>query len=612
MEVRDKIEDKLYQVEKPERYIGNEWNQVVKDWLPEKKKILLAFPDLYEIGMSHLGLKILYHLLNQERDIICERVYAPWPDLEELLDRNDLPLFSLESGREILDFDILGFTLQYEMSYTNIINMLDLGGIPLYSKDRTQQHPLIIAGGSTVYNPEPIAPFIDVIFIGEAEEGIINLVKTYFHYKEQNMSRKQILVALSELPGVYVPSLYNFSYGMNGEVNEFKVAQPGIKSHIDKQIVADLDQAFYPTNFIVPYMDIVHNRAVLELARGCTRGCRFCAAGIGYRPVRERKMETILQLTDEILKNTGYEEISLSSLSTVDYTEIEKLVKTLADKYKDRKISISLPSLRIDEFSIELAEEVQKVRKTGLTFAPEAGTDRLRKVINKGVKEKDLFQAAEAAFDSGWNRIKLYFMIGLPTETKKDLEGIVRLVHKVREIGRQKAGNRTKIEVGISTFIPKPYTPFQWVEMIDREQMEDKQAFLRSEIRGKGLNLSWDEPQMSLLEGIFARGDRRLAAVIETAWKKGARFDGWNEHFNFSVWEESLREHDLDPVSFLKKRSLKNDLPWSHIKLGVSEDYLKTEYKKGLNGEFTSDCRDGKCTRCGINSFYPGVDNYVN
>jgi len=613
MIVSSKIENKLYKVEKPERYIGREWNQIKKEWTTQKKKILLCFPDTYEIGMSHLGIKILYHLLNKQEDILCERAFAPWIDLENLLREEGLPLFSLESGHRAGDFDIIGFTLQYEMSYTNIINMLDLANIPLYTEDRDGSHPLIIGGGSTVYNSEPAAPFFDLIFIGEAEDFIIDLVNTYFNFKNQGLNRKDILKKMSKLPGVYVPSMYEVSYHKSGGVKEFNPKFPEIKKTIKRQIVNDLDQSFYPTGFLVPFMDIVHNRAVIEVARGCTRGCRFCAAGMTYRPVRERSKERILELAEKILEKTGYSELSLNSLSTVDYSDIETLVKELTDRFSGQKISISLPSLRIDEFSVRLAEEVQKVRKSGLTFAPEAGTERLRRVINKGVGEKDLYQAVRAAFNSGWDRIKLYFMIGLPTETRKDLEGIVSMVDRVKKIGRQTSGRRTNIEVSVSSFIPKPFTPFQWVAMENRESIEKKQSYLRNNIKGRGVHLSWNEPDMSLVEGLMARGDRRLAPVIEKAWQKGARFDGWNELFDFSLWEDALHKSNLKFSTFISGYSPEKCLPWAHINMGVDREFLYNEYKKALSEELTPDCRhEGRCTGCGINLLFPEADLYAD
>ncbi len=606
MKLTDKLSNLLYKVTNPSRYIGNEWNAIIKDWEKANIKIALAFPDVYEIGMSHLGIKLLYHLLNQEGDILCERVFTPWIDMEELMRLEGIPLFSLENKKPIRSFDILGFTLQYEMSYTNILNMLDLSGLSLYSKDRDEGDPLVIAGGSTVFNTEPLTPFIDLFFIGEAEDGIVNLVRKYDIYKKSGFTRDEILLKLSTLPGIYVPQFYEVNYDEQGWIRGIKTTGQGIKSSIKRQVIKNLDEAFYPINFIVPYHEIVHDRAVLEIARGCTRGCRFCAAGISYRPVRERKKETLIKMADKILASTGYEELSLTSLSTVDYSGVVELVKTLSRRYEDKKISISLPSLRVDRFSVQLAREVQRVRKSGLTFAPEAGTQRLRDVINKGVNEEDLYDAVQAAFEEGWSTIKLYFMIGLPTETEEDLMGIVELARKVLRIGksiRQTRGHKMKpikIHVSVSTFIPKPFTPFQWVEMNNRAEIVKKQEYLRQNLKGRGLSLSWNEPDLSLLEGVFSRGDRRLAPVLEAAWRKGCRFEGWNDIFRFEKWEEAFREQGLTFEEYLSTRDSGQILPWEHINMGVSKGFLLKEYQKAVSGEQTTDCKGSGCTGCDI------------
>ncbi|MDI3547784.1 MAG: hypothetical protein PWR10_1436 [Halanaerobiales bacterium] len=605
MILAERLEELLYRVTNPTRYIGNEWNAINKEWTGERIKVVLAFPDLYEIGMSHLGLKILYHLLNREDDILCERTYAPWTDMEELMRSECLPLFSLESKHAIRDFDIFGFTLQYEMSYTNILNMLDLAGLPLHSRERGEDYPLVIAGGSTVFNPEPLAPFIDLFFIGEAEEGIVELVRSYDRYRREGLEREEILFKLSQLPGIYVPRFYDVDYQL-GKIRGIKPNREGIKERINKQVVTNLDQAFYPVDFIVPHMNIVHDRAVIEVARGCTRGCRFCAAGIAYRPVRERKKETIIRLADQILASTGYEELSLTSLSTVDYSDIGDLIKTMSERYEERKISISLPSLRVDRFSVNLAKEVQRVRKSGLTFAPEAGTQRLRDVINKGVREEDLYDAVRAAFEEGWLTIKLYFMIGLPTETEEDLEGIVKLARNVLNIGReirkkrQKKMKRIEIHVSVSTFVPKPFTPFQWVEMDSKQEMIKKQEYLRENLKGRGLSFSWNDPELSLLEGVFSRGDRRLASVLEAAWKKGCRFDGWSDHFAFDSWREAFAENNLTIEEYLRSREVEETLPWDHINMGISKKFLIKEYQRALQESLTGDCRFKGCTGCDV------------
>jgi len=602
MNVKEKINDLLYKIKNPERYIGNEWNAINKKWTNDKIKTVLAFPDVYEIGMSHLGMKIIYHLLNSNEDILCERTFSPWTDMEELLKENNLPLYSLESGREIRDFDILGFTLQYEMSYTNILNILDLADMAIRSKDRNEKDPLVIAGGATVFNPEPLAPFIDLFFIGEAEEVIVELIREYKNLKKKNYSKEEMLFELNKISGVYVPSLYE----IKDSKDRLAPINKGIKDVINKQVVENLDKAYYPTEFIVPYMDIVHNRAVLEISRGCTRGCRFCAAGMTYRPTRERSKEKLLSLADEILKSTGYGEISLTSLSTVDHSQVEEITESFMDKYQKDNISLSLSSLRVDDFSVELAKKVQKVKKTGLTFAPEAGTQRLRNVINKGVSEENLYDTVKSAFNSGWHRIKLYFMIGLPTETEKDLEGIVRLAKRVLEIGkdiRQNTDKRMKkieVQVSVSTFIPKPFTPFQWVSMPSKEKIIEKQDYLRDNLRGRGLKFSWNDPDLSLLEGVIARGDRNTAEIIETAWKNGAKFDSWNDHFEPNIWYQAIKDNNHQLEDLIGDIDLNKILPWSHINTGIKQKFLKKEYNKSFSEEITDDCRENKCTRCDV------------
>lgn len=602
MNVKEKIDDLLYKIKNPERYIGNEWNEINKKWTDDKIKTVLAFPDVYEIGMSHLGMKIIYHLLNSKEDILCERTFSPWTDMEKLLKENNLPLYALESGKEIKDFDILGFTLQYEMSYTNILNILDLSDIAIRSKNRSKKDPLVIAGGATVFNPEPLAPFIDLFFIGEAEEVIIELVRKYKNLKKHDYSKDEILFELNKISGVYVPSLYK----RNNSKNKLTPINKKVKDIINKQIVDNLDQAFYPTDFIVPYMDIVHNRAVLEISRGCTRGCRFCAAGMTYRPTRERSKEKLLSLADKILKSTGYGEISLTSLSTVDHSQVEEITESFMDKYQKDNISLSLSSLRVDDFSVELAKKVQRVKKTGLTFAPEAGSQRLRNVINKGVSEENLYDAVKSAFNSGWHRIKLYFMIGLPTETEEDLAGIVRMAKKVLEIGKEIRNNTDKrmknieVQVSVSTFIPKPFTPFQWVSMPSKEEIIEKQDYLRDNLRGRGLKFSWNDPDLSLLEGVIARGGRKTADIIETAWKNGAKFDSWNDHFKPDIWYNAIKENDQKLENLVGERKLNENLPWSHINTGITDEFLKREYNKSYSEKITDDCREGNCTRCDV------------
>lgn len=593
----------LPEVEKPARYLGNEWNSVHKDHGQVSLKIALAFPDTYEVGMSHIGLKILYHLLNRHDHWAAERVYAPWLDMEVKMREQGIPLYALESLRPLSEFDLVGFTLQYEMSYSNILNMLDLAGIPLLQRDRSDKDPLIIAGGPCAYNPEPLADFMDFFFIGEAEEVIEPIMAMVETARRGGWTRHDTLVQLAKMPGVYVPSLYAVSYREDGVVAAVKPVEPGVPEAVEKQVVQDLDQAFFPDKFIVPFLEAVHERVVLEIARGCTRGCRFCQAGMIYRPVRERSLKTLKEQARKLIDSTGYEEISLGSLSTSDYTGIKRLAGELVSEYQELGVGIALPSLRIDSFSVGLAKEVQRVRKSGLTFAPEAGSQRMRDVINKGVTEENLLEAASAAVEEGWSSIKLYFMLGLPTEQDEDLFGIAELAKKVsRECDQIRRRNGTKavnITVSVSNFVPKPHTPFQWQSMDTIEEIRRKQDLLKQEVRGKGLKLNWHGPELSIMEGIFARGDRRLGAVLYTAWQKGAKMDGWSESFSFDNWMEAFRECGVDPMFYLNFPYEKGDrLPWQHIHTGVSEGFLWNEYQRALSGEHTVDCRFEYCSQC--------------
>lgn len=598
----------LPRVSKPLRYVGNELNAVKKDWESVKLRTAFAFPDVYEVGMSHLGLRILYHLVNDQADYLMERVFAPWTDLEKELRERKIPLFSLESYRPLREFDCIGFTLQYEMSYTNIINMLDLAGIPLESAERDGDFPLIIAGGPCAYNPEPLACFIDLFVIGEGEEVIIDLFSVLAQHNRDNGKKDKpgLLRKLARINGVYVPGFYEPGYDQQGKLTEIRVKEPGPVPRIVKRVVKDLDQAYFPLKPIVPYLEIVHDRIMLEVLRGCTRGCRFCQAGMLYRPVRERSRELLEEQAEKLLENTGYNEISLTSLSTSDYSCVAPLVKTLLDKHGREKVGISLPSLRVDSFSLNLAQEVQRVRKSGLTFAPEAGTQRLRDTINKGVTEENLMEVAEAAFKAGWTQMKLYFMLGLPTETLEDLDGIADLAYKVLEKGIRimKEEGRPKqpgVTVSVSSFVPKAHTPFQWEAQDSMELLKEKQVYLKKRIRDRRISYNYHDAPLSFLEAVFAKGDRRLGRVLLRAWQKGAKFDSWSEHFRFSIWLEAFQETGIKPESIVYQPLDYGDvLPWDHIDMGVTKKYLWQEREKALQAALTGDCRYESCSTCGI------------
>jgi radical SAM family uncharacterized protein len=588
------LEEILLSVQKPARYVGSEWNAVHKDWDRVDVTFALAFPDLYEVGMSHLGLQILYHELNRREDTLAERVFAPAPDLEAVLRRRGLPLFALESHRGLRDFDILGFTLQYELTYTNILNMLDLGGIPLQAADRGEGDPLVVGGGPGAFNPEPLVPFFDCFVLGEGEEVVHELVDGW--RESAGRSREDRLRRLAAVPGVYVPSLYQVRYGADGTVAAVQAVAPA-PSRVMKRVVADLDELDYPTYPVVPSVQAIHERAMVEVFRGCTRGCRFCQAGIIYRPVRERSPRAVVRLAQEILAHTGYDEVSLVSLSTADYSGIDRVARELARDLAPRGQAVSLPSLRVDAFSVELARTVRGPRKTGLTFAPEAGTQRLRDVINKGVREEDLMAAAQAAFSQGWEALKLYFMIGLPTETEADVAAIAQLARRVRDLG----GSRSQVTVSVSSFVPKPHTPFQWEPQDPPQTLLAKQALLRRVLRGRGLSLRWHEVGPSWIEGTFSRGDRRMAAVLEEAWRHGCRLDGWGEHFRPELWEEAFRAAGADPAFYnARRRSPEEIFPWDHLDSGATREFLWEENQRALTGEATADCRWEGCYLCGV------------
>jgi radical SAM family uncharacterized protein len=598
------LEAMLEKVEKPSRYIGGEMNTYMKPIVPSLVRYCFAFPDVYEVGMSHLGMQILYRLLNEIETVFCERAFAPWTDMEALMRENKMPLFTLETKTPLSEMDIIGFTLQYELSYSNILNMLELSGIPLFSKDRSHLDPLIIAGGPCAYNPEPIADFIDAFFIGEAEELLPEFMVVFNEYKAGKIDKEAMLKAASQIEGIYVPKFYTPKYKEDGTLSSFE-AIDGAPAKIKKRIIRDFDQGFQLESMIVPFADIVHDRAMVEIFRGCTRGCRFCQAGMLYRPIREKKPETIVSNAEKILDSTGFEEVSLASLSTMDYSAIGPVITSLIDRLESRNIGVSLPSLRLDSFSVDVLEEIQKIKKTGLTFAPEAGTQRLRDVINKGVSEENIRSTFESIFSLGWNRVKLYFMLGLPTETFEDLDGINEIGNLGTYLFKQNKPDYMKknVQVTISTscFVPKPFTPFQWIGQDSIPVFKEKIAYLRNKITNKKVTYNYHDPETSALEGVFARGDRRLSAVIYEAFKLGCRFDGWQEYFDYDKWQEAFRKTGVDPDFYnTRTRSTDELLPWDFIDAGVNKAYLEREFNRAIKGEVTEDCRLG-CTGCGVN-----------
>ncbi len=608
---KDEIERILEQVEKPARYIGNEWNSIHKDLRDIDVRFVLAFPDTYEIGMSHLGIKILYHLLNEQKDVYAERVFAPWTDMEDELRKKDIPLFSLETREPLTNSDIIGFTLQYEMTYTNILNMLDMAQIPVFSNERDNDYPFIIGGGPCAFNPEPIADFFDFFVIGEGEEVLLELIEAFKLWKNKQGDKDEFLKIAADIKGIYVPSLYKVYYNSNRTVKEIKPINNNIPEKVKKRVIQDLDNAYYPSRFIVPFMEVVHDRAMLEIFRGCTRGCRFCQAGMIYRPVREKSIETLEKQGRELMYNTGYEEISLVSLSSGDYPYIEPLTEKLLEAFKTRGVNMSLPSLRIDSFSLKMAELVQEVRKSGLTFAPEAGTQRLRDVINKGVTEKDLLECVKGAFELGWHNIKLYFMIGLPTETYEDLDGIIDLAYKIVRIYEdvsEAKDKRLRLTVSTSSFVPKAFTPFQWEPQFSIDELKNRQEYIRKRLKHRQITYNWHMRELSFLEAVMAKGDRRISEPIYKAWFKGCKFDSWSEHFKYQLWMDAFDECDIDPEFYAyRRRDYEEIFPWDHINSGISKEFLIREHRKGtVEAEPTLDCRFGSCSTCGIKNLQGG------
>lgn len=602
----------LLSVDKPARYIGNEMNCIYKDPKSVDIRFAMCFPDVYEIGMSHLGLSILYDFLNKRSDTFCERVFSPWVDLEEIMREKSLSLFALESQDDIKDFDFLGITIQYEMCYTNILNVLDLSDIPIYSKDRDDSHPIVVAGGPCTYNPEPIADFIDFFYIGEGEVHLNDVLDLYKEIKSKGLGRDAYLEAVAQIDGIYVPKFYDVTYNEDGTINAFKPNHPNARQTIKKNLVLELTESSYPEKPLVPYMQVVHDRVVLELFRGCMRGCRFCQAGMVYRPVREKDVEKLKSQAVELIKTTGHEEISLVSLSSSDYKPLYNLSEHIIDNVsKEQHVNLSLPSLRIDAFSLELMSKVQDVRKSSLTFAPEAGSQRLRDVINKGITEEDILKGSKEAFESGWNRVKLYFMLGLPTEEMEDVEAIAELcqeiVEKYYELPKELRRTRVEIVASTSFFVPKPFTPFQWVAQDTMEQFKEKQLRLNRIINKKHIKYNSHDAKTSVLEGVMARGDRRLGKAIYEAFMLGAKYDAWSEHFNYSIWQQAFEKTGIDPSFYAsRERSRDEVLPWDFIDIGVSKRFLLKEYDKALTAETTPNCSIS-CSACGAQGFGGGI-----
>lgn len=608
-------DDILMKIEKPARYIGGEVNAVVKDLQNVDIRFAMCFPDVYEIGMSHLGIQILYDMFNRRDDVWCERVYSPWVDLDKVMREEKIPLFALESQDPVRDFDFLGITIQYEMCYTNILQVLDLACIPLHAKDRTEEDPIVIGGGPCAYNPEPIAEFFDMFYIGEGETVYDELLDTYKENKKNGGLRMDFLEKACQIDGIYVPMFYDVTYHEDGTIDQFFPVNKHAPSVIHKQVVMDVTNTTYPQAPIVPYIKVTQDRVVLEVQRGCIRGCRFCQAGMLYRPTRERDVETLKQYAYNMLKNTGHEEISLSSLSTSDYSELKELVTFLIDNFKNKGINISLPSLRIDAFSLDVMSQVQDIRKSSLTFAPEAGSQRMRNVINKGLTEEDIISGAGQAFEGGWNKVKLYFMLGLPTETEEDMEAIAVLADKVArryyEIPKDQRNGKCQITASSSFFIPKPFTPFQWAPMLNHEDYIERAAIVKhaflNQLNKKSLRYNWHDAEVSVLEGVFARGDRKIASVIEEAYRMGCIYDSWSEQFDNDKWMRAFDNTGIE-IGFynLRERGEDEVFPWDFIDIGVTKKFLRREWDRAMKGEVTPNCRM-QCSGCGVAKWKGGV-----